>query len=238
MVNEEAVRRLGYSSAEAMLGQPLEFGGGSRTGQVIGVLEDFHVESLHTPIEPIVFFIDQDFNYLSARIRGDDIGATLDFLRERLAAFAPHLPFDYSFVDERFEALHTKDAQLGQVFSVFAMLAVLIACLGLLGLAAFTAEQRTKEIGVRKVLGASVASVVALLTKEFLQLIAIAFIIACPLAYIAMRHWLGDFAYRIEISWPIFLMAGLAALGVALLTVSYQAVRAARADPVKSLRYE
>ena len=238
MVNEEAARRLGYTLPEAILGKTLFFGDGSRSGQVIGVLADFNVESLHAPIEPIVFFIDQDFNYLSVRVRADNLDETLGFLQDRLAAFAPHLPFDYSFVDERFDALHRADARLGHIFSVFAALAIFIACLGLFGLATFTTQQRTKEIGVRKVLGASGPSIVALLSKDFLRLVVLAFVVACPLAYFAMRQWLNAFAYHIDISGWIFLIAGSLTLAIALLTVSYQAVKAALADPVKSLRYE
>jgi len=238
MVNEEVVRRLGYGSPEAILGERLDFGDGSRSGEVIGVLANFNVESLHEPIEPIVFFIDQDFYYLSVRVQAEDLASTLGFIQDRLATFAPHLPFDYSFVDERFDALHRADERLGQIFSVFAALAVFIACLGLFGLAAFTAQRRTKEVGVRKVLGATAPSIVALLSKNFLRLVAVAFVMACPLAYFAMRQWLNGFAYHIDLTPGLFLVAGGAALLIALLTVSYQAIKAALVDPVTSLRYE
>jgi putative ABC transport system permease protein len=141
-------------------------------------------------------------------------------------------------LDEQIDALYRSEQQISQIFSVFALLAVLIACLGLFGLAAYAAEQRTKEIGVRKVLGASVPQIVMLLSKDFTRLVLVAFVVAVPLAYIAMQRWLDSFAFRIEISWPIFLIAGLATLGVAWLTVGYQSVKAALSDPAKSLRYE
>lgn len=238
IVNQEAARRLGYTSPEAILGEPLVFGDGSRTGTVVGVVEDFNAESLHHPIEPIVFFIDADFNYLSARLRPGDLDGTLAFLERRLAALAPGLPFEYFFVDERFEALHRADARLGQIFGLFAGLAVLIACLGLVGLAAYMAERRTKEVGVRKVLGASVGSVVVLLSKDFARLVLIAFVVAAPVAYVAMGRWLEGFAYRIDLEPGIFLFAGATTLAIALATVSTHALRAATADPVRTLRYE
>ena len=155
-----------------------------------------------------------------------------------LDRLVPGQLFRYSFVGDDFDLLYRNEDKLRDVFGYFAAIAIFIACLGLFGLAAFTAGQRTKEIGVRKALGATVPGIVLLLSKEFTKLVALAFVVAAPPAYFFMNRWLQDFAYRIEISWPIFLMAGLAALGVALLTVSYQAVRAALADPVKSLRYE
>lgn len=144
----------------------------------------------------------------------------------------------YAFADEQFDLQYRNDERFGTLFGLFAALAIFIACLGLFGLAAFTAQKRTKEIGVRKVLGASVGGLVALLSKDFLGLVLAAFVIAAPEAYYVMNRWLEDFAYHIDMSWPIFLLAGLTALGIALLTVSYQSIKAALANPVKSLRYE
>ena len=150
----------------------------------------------------------------------------------------PEAPLSFSFIDQRFAQLYQAEERFGKVVSYFAALAIMIACLGLFGLASFAAEQRTKEVGVRKVLGASVGSIVLLLSKDFTRVVLIAFVVACPLAYLAMNQWLDTFAYRIGISWWIFIGAGLATLVIALATVSYQAIRVALADPVKALRYE
>jgi putative ABC transport system permease protein len=152
--------------------------------------------------------------------------------------YNPERPFEYSFLDDRFNALYRAEARLSSLFGIFAGLAVLIACLGLFGLAAFTAEQRTKEIGVRKVLGATVPSIVLLLSKDLLQLIGLAFVIGAPLAYLGMHRWLANFAYQAEIGVGIFVLTGVLTVAIAWLTVSYHAIRAALADPVKSLRYE
>ncbi len=152
--------------------------------------------------------------------------------------FSPGRPLDYFFLDDDYDRQYRSEQRISKIVTTFTILALFIACLGLFGLAAFTAEQRTKEIGVRKVLGASVGGIVVLLSKDFVKLVGLAFVLAAPVAYFVMGRWLEDFAYRIDMSWGIFLMAGLAALGVALLTVCYQSVRAALADPVTSLRYE
>ena len=237
LLNEAAVKALGWDDP---VGETLEEpNGGQYT--VIGVVKDFHYESLHSEIAPVVFHplgVTGGARVLAARIRPHDIPATLAHLKAQWDAFSPGDPFTYSFLDQDFGRLYRTEQQTGVTFSVFSMLAILVACLGLFGLAAFVAEQRTKEIGVRKVLGASVGGVVMLLSRDFLKLVGIAFVVAAPLAYFAMNRWLEAFAYRIEISWGIFLMAGSLSLAIALLTVSYQAVRAALADPVKALRYE
>ncbi len=237
LLNETAVKALGWDDP---VGQILEEPGW-RQFTVIGVVKDFHYETMHSEIAPLVFHplgVTGDARVLAARIRPDDIPATLAHLKTQWEAFAPGDPFTYTFLDQDFDSLYRAEQRTGVTFGVFAMLAILVACLGLFGLAAFVAEQRTKEIGVRKVLGASVGGIILLLSRGFLKLVGIAFVLAAPVAYFAMDRLLQDFAYRVEISWPIFLMAGLAVLGIALLTVSYQAVRAALADPVKALRYE
>jgi len=213
-----------------------------KEGTVVGIVKDFHQASLHRAIDPLLLHVlppSQFFYYLSVRIRPEDVPATLAFLETQWKAYSTSgYPFSYTFMDAAFDALYRAEARFGDVVAYFSGLAILIACLGLFGLAAFTTERRTKEIGVRKTLGASIPSIVALLSKDFLKLVLIAFVLAAPLAYFAMTHWLHAFAYRIEISWPIFLCAGLVALLVALLTVSYQAIRTALTDPVKALRYE
>ena len=240
LLNETAARLLGIDTPA---GQPVRIPDMEFEAQVVGIVSDFHFRSLHEQIGPLVlgFWSNpiQAIDYFTTRIAaGGDLPTIIDQLRAVHERFDPSHPFEYNFLDQRLGDFYETEQRVGTLFAIAALLAVLIACLGLFGLASFTAEQRTKEIGVRKVLGASVGSVVVLLSKDFLKLIALAFVVAAPLAYFAMDRWLNDFAYRIEISWPIFLMAGLAALGIALLTVSYQAVRAALANPVESLRYE
>ncbi len=210
-------------------------------GTVVGILKDYHFKSLHHVIEPMVLFLglrDDAFRYVFARIRPDDVPATLAALEAAWQRAAPDRPFTYYFLDDDLDRQYRAEEQWQQVVSYAALFALLIACLGLFGLAAFTTESRTKEIGIRKTLGASVSGLAIFLSKDFLKLVLLANVLAWPTAYVLLSGWLERFAYRIEISWTIFLMAGLAALGIALLTVSYQAVKAALADPVKSLRYE
>ncbi len=238
LLNEAAVLQLGWATPQQALGQQLNWGNGRRTGSVVGIVKDFHVVSLQERIEPIVFFINPDYYYLSIKIRADEIQNTLSYIGKSLAKITPYLPFEYFFIDENFDRLHRANERLAQTFGAFSFIAISIACLGLFGLVAFTAEQRTKEIGVRKVLGASIPGIVVLLSKDFAKLIVWALVISAPIAYFAMSDWLQRFAYRIEISWWVFALAGGLALGIALLTVSTQAIRAALANPVESLRYE
>ena len=241
ILNETAVKALGWDDP---LGKTLEWSPGvghetRKRGEVIGVVKDYHLMSLHETIEPLVLHIEPRwFRTLAVRIQGEDIPETLAFLEKTWQKFDPDNAFEYTFLDEGFARQYEADARLGSIFGYFSLLAVAIACLGLFGLAAFSAERRTKEIGVRKVLGASITGIVALLSKDFLRLVLIGFVVASPLAYFGMSRWLESFAYRTEISGWIFLVAGLLALAIALLTVGYQAVRAALADPVKSMRYE
>jgi putative ABC transport system permease protein len=235
VVNEAAVKILG-------LNDPI----GKRVGlsidntfPIIGVIKDFHFESLHANIKPLVYFLGRGtMRFAAIRIRSDDISRTLGYLKERWLEFVPDVPFKYSFLDEDFAALYRTEQKSQQLFSTFSVLAILIASIGLFGLAAFTAERRTKEIGVRKVMGASNSNLIFLLNKEFFKIVVVANVIAWPIAYYSMTKWLQDFAYRIDISWWIFAMAGGLALMIALLTVSAQAIRAAVANPVDSLRYE
>ena len=242
LINETAAKRFGWTPSEEALGKQLEWTNGPTLGPVIGVVKDFHLTSMHESITPLVLQMRPDESwwrtFISAKIRPTDVAGTLAFLEKTWRAFAPEGAYDYFFIDESFEALHRADARFGETFGFFAALALFIACLGLFGLAAFTAEQRTKEIGIRKVLGASAGGVVLLLSKDFTKLVVVAFVVASPLAYLVMHRWLENFAYRVDISWPIFLVAGLSALGIALLTVSYQSIRAALTNPVEALRYE
>ncbi len=235
VINEAMARSLGWNDP---LGKRLDAPGEVDEGTVIGVIKDFHFESLHQPVAPLFLYYAPRHGNLSLRLTGQDLPATLAFIRDTWERFDPAYPFDYAFLDQAVAQLYDSEQRLMQTLSLFAILAILIACLGLFGLASFTAEQRTKEIGVRKVLGASVGSLVLLLSKDFTRLIGIAFVLASPLAYLAAQQWLQDFAYRIDLSWPIFLLAGALALAIAFFTVSYQAIRAAVGDPVKALRYE
>ncbi len=234
IVNEAAARRLGLDDA---VGRVMRWG--NYAGPIVGVAKDFHFASLHHEIEPLVIPLRPGVGgMLLARVQGEQMPGALAALEATLNDLVPGQLFRYSFVADDFDLLYRNEDKLRDVFGYFAAIAIFIACLGLFGLAAFTAEQRRKEIGVRKVMGATVPQIVLLLSKEFTVLVGIAFVVAAPAAYFAMQRWLEDFAYRVEISWPIFLIAGLAALGIAWLTVSYQSIKASVANPVESLRYE
>ena len=236
VINEALMRKLGWTTA---VGKPFSLGGGDELGTVVGVVKDFHFYSLHHKIEPLVLFVwPGRLNHLYARIRPENMTETLAFIEDQWEKRAPDRPFEYVFLDDRFAQLYQSEARIGKVFGTFSLLAIVIACLGLFGLVAFTAEQRTKEIGMRKVLGASVVNIVLLLSKDFTKLVGLAILIATPIAYVAMQRWLENFAYRIEISWGLLLAAGLLAILVAWLTVSYQSIKAALTDPVKALRHE
>ena len=205
---------------------------------VIGVMKNFNFSSLRDVITPLAFKLGKDNGNISVRISASNIPNVLAQIKNKWKAIAPSQPFDYSFMDEDFNKLYTTEQRTGQIFITFAVLAILIACLGLFGLVTYAAEQRIKEIGIRKVLGANVANIVTMISKDFLKLILIASIIAFPVAWWAMNKWLQDFAYRINISWIVFAVAGLIAIAIALLTISFQSIKAAIANPVKSLRTE
>jgi putative ABC transport system permease protein len=238
MINEEAAKQLGWSDP---LGKLIAMPNIQRANSpVIGVLKDFHFRSLHEKIGPLLLFIATPdwYSLFSVRVRPENISETLTFLEKKWAEFDSSHPFTYTFFDAQFGQLHQAEQQMGRLLSYVAILAILIACLGLFGLSAFTAEQRTKEIGVRKVLGASVGNVMLLLSKDFTKLVLLGFIAAAPLAYYAMNQWLQEFAYRTEIGSGVFILSALLALLIAWVTVSYQSIRAALANPVESLRYE
>ena len=206
---------------------------------VIGVLNDFVFNNIYGKSDPILFYLNEDGNYLNIRLKSNnDVAKSLSSIKEVFAKNNPGYPFEYKFADEQFEKYFKTETLIGELAGVFAALAILISCLGLFGLAAYTAEQRTKEIGVRKVLGASVQNLIGLLSKDFLKLVLISCVIAFPLAWWAMNNWLQDYEYRISIGWWVFAIAGLSAVLIALLTVSFQAIKAAVANPVKSLRTE
>jgi putative ABC transport system permease protein len=207
---------------------------------IIGIINDFHMESLHTKIGPtaVILWGSRPSVLLSVRVRPGNLPKTLDYLADQWREFTNNQPFEYVFFDEQFDLLYKAEIQAGKVTTAFACLAVFIACLGLLGLASFTASQRTKEIGIRKVLGATTSGILVLLNKDFVMRVLLANLIAWPLAYYAMNKWLQNFAYRIRISVWVFIVSAVIALFIALFTVSYQTIRAARGNPVDSLRYE
>jgi len=233
ILNESAVKEIGW---ESPVGKELEI---MNKGPVIGVVKDFHFRPLHQKIEPAALYIyPKLFQYISVRISPTDVSRSIDFLKAKWQALVPGQTFQYSFLDEDFDNLYKAEMRLGKIFTVVTFLAIFIACLGLFGLAAFEALQRNKEMGIRKVLGASAAGIVVLLSKEFTKWVLLANIIAWPVAYYAMNRWLQNFAYRINIGPLIFLQSAVLAFIVALLTVSYQAMKVSLANPVDTLRYE
>ncbi|QKZ12835.1 ABC transporter permease [Spirosoma sp. KUDC1026] len=236
ILNESAAKELGWKPAQA-IGQKMDMGG-NRVGEVGAVVEDFHFASLKRAIGPLIIFPDTWGNVVLVKLTGTNVPATLQFLENRWHTLIPDRPFEYSFLNDDFNKLYSTETRTGQVFSVFAFLSIFLACLGLFGLSAYTVAQRTKEIGVRKVLGASIPSIVTLLSRDFLTLVALATVIALPLVWYAMTTWLQGFAYHVGISWWTIALAGLLELGIALLIVSFQSIRAALVNPVKSLRSE
>jgi putative ABC transport system permease protein len=235
LVNETAVREAEWVSP---IGRKFTHWRGD-TGEIVGVIKDFHLHSLHSPIAPLYIFLDpRDFSNVSIKIRSANIPATIDYVERVMKKFSPNYPFSYSFFDAVFERAYFTELRMGRAFGAFAILAIFIACLGLFGLSAFAAEQRIKEIGIRKVLGASSSKIFLLLSKEFIKWVLLANIIAWPASYFAMNLWLQNFAYRIDLGIASFLISGGAALAIAYLTVSYQSTKSAWANPVDSLRYE
>lgn len=236
IINESAAKALGWQPADA-IGKKM-FLGEQRPGEVKAVIKDFHFASLHNPIEPLVLFPGDWGNTLIVKVSGQNLAKTIAFLQAKWKQTAPHRPFEYRFMDEDFNKLYEAEMRTAKVFNIFSAIAILLACLGLFGLSAYSAKQRIKEIGIRKVLGASAVNITLLLSNSFIKLVLVAFVIACPIAWFVMNKWLQDFTYRIEISWWMFVLAGLLALLIALITVSFQAIKAAVTNPVKSLRTE
>jgi putative ABC transport system permease protein len=203
---------------------------------IIGVVKDFNYNSMHEKVLPAIMNLSDSRGTLAIRFQGGNILSLVHQVQSRWDAIASGVPFAYTFMDNDFNNLYKTEQQTGQVFITFAVFAIAIACLGLFGLVTFAAEQRTKEIGIRKVLGANIGGIVALLSRDFVKLVLIASVIAFPVAWWAMNQWLQGFAYRVGISWWIFVVAGLSAIIIALLTVVTQTIRAALANPVRSLR--
>lgn len=241
ILNETAVRELGYNTA-SVIGKNVffELGGQRRSLQVVGVVKDFNFRSLHEGIKPyaLTTSVTDKYQYFIANVNAKDYATVLAAVGAAWKKLNPDIPFSYSFLDQDFQKNYEKERRTGSIVVYFTCIAAVIACLGLFGLAAFSAERRTKEIGVRKVLGASVGSIARMLSGEFLGLVCIALVIATPVAWVGMRQWLQGFAYQVGIQWWIFPVTGLFAMGIALLTVGFQSVKAALMDPVKSLKSE
>lgn len=240
VINESAVKALGWKDAAAAIGRDFKYG--NQKGHIIGVINDFNFESMHQAIVPMVFVMfppSQDYyNNLSIKISGSNISSALEYMENAWKKSFPETPVDYTFLDENFDRLYQSEQKQATLFTLFACIAIFIACLGLFGLSAFAISHRIKEIGIRKVLGANISSIVGLLSKDFLKLVAFAALMAFPVAWYAMNNWLKDFAYRIHIQWWVFIIAGIVAALIALFTISFQAIKAAIANPVKSLRTE
>jgi putative ABC transport system permease protein len=237
LINETASVALGFRNPAEALDEQVVFRGD--TFQVKGVIKNYHQESLKTSIDPIVFRLGAPYtSFYSLKVDVSELNRTIAAIGQRYGHFFPEDPFEFFFLDDLFNRQYQSDQQLGQIFLWFACLAIFVACLGLFGLASFTIALRTKEVGIRKVLGASLPGLVVLLSKEFIQLVFLAFVIAMPLAWYSMHLWLQDFAYRIPLGWMVFAMSGGIALVIAGLTVSVQAIKAALTNPVQTLRAE
>ena len=241
IINEKAVELLGWNNP---IGKKINNWSKNRGDfKVIGVVKDYHYESLHQQVRPMALFLSggyykQTESYISVRFNTTNVSETIKYIENTWNSFAMNKPFEFSFLDEDYNNLYRNEKQIRKLFTIFSLLALFIACLGLFGLASFIADRKTKEIGIRKVMGASISSLVVKFSNEFAKWVLLSNLIAWPVSWFVMNKWLQNFSYRIEIGWWMFLLAGALALVIAVLTVSYQAIKAAMADPVKSLRYE
>ncbi|MEO7802753.1 MAG: FtsX-like permease family protein, partial [Ginsengibacter sp.] len=239
IINREAVKQLGWQTPKKAIGKSFQWvmpDAVLKSGKIIGVVEDFNITPLKAAVQPLVMHIlPRRFQYVYVRVSTND---ALKGIEKEYKAFSAAQPFEYSFLDDTINAMYKSEKKQGLIFGYFAALAIIIACMGILGLSLFAAQQRIKEIGIRKVLGASVQNIVGELSKEFLKPVLIAAFIASPIAWYGMHKWLQDFAYRININWLVFALAGLIAILIALATVGFHAIKAALINPVKSLRNE
>jgi putative ABC transport system permease protein len=237
VMNEAAIKMFGYTKPEEAIGKKFKQWG--REGQIVGVIKDFHFRGLQTPIKPLSMRIEPGgSNLVSVSVTGDDVAGTIEAIENKWKTIIPNKPFDFYFLDEHFDDQYRSEERFGKLFFNFAVLAIFISCLGLLGLASYSTMQRTKEIGIRKVMGASVSNILNLLSRDFLLLVIISFFVAAPVAWYFMSEWLKDFHYRTDIGWWVFAVAGVLAVIIAVGTISFMAVKAAVANPVKSLRTE
>ena len=243
IVNETAAKLLGFKNPLAeTLYRPSGYASNgafiSKPFHIIGVVKDFNFNSMHDKVGPLIIELNENWGRIAMRINTKNIPALISEVEKKWNSMGPGQPFSYSFLDANFNKVYDAEQRTGKLFITFAVFAIFIACLGLFGLVTYAAEQRIKEIGVRKVLGASISEIVAMISKDFIKLVLIAFVIAFPVAWLMMNKWLQSFAYRINISWWVFVIAGLLTIAIALITVSFQAIKAAMANPVKSLRSE
>ena len=244
IINETAVTALGFGSAEKALGQPLLWPTWAnqdslKKGKVIGVVKDFHYKTLYDKVEPAILLIYPDAYWkVAVKVKTEGLENTMAHVKKVWHQFTPEFPLEYHFLDENFEQMYQSDDKLKSLLTIFTGVTIFVACLGLFGLAAYTAERRKKEIGIRKVLGASVNQITFLLSKDFIKLIVVALLLASPVAWYFLHQWLQDFAYRITLSWSVFVGAGIIAIIIALVTISLQTVKAAAANPVNNLRTE
>jgi len=236
ILNESAAKQLGWTAQEA-IGKKM-FLGDQRPGIVAGVVKDFHFESLHAPIKPFILFPESWRRQLLVKVSGAHLQQTISYLESSWKALVPHRPFEFHFLDDDYNKLYRSEMTLGTIMDLFAGIAIVLACLGLFGLSAYTVQQRFKEIGIRKVLGASVSNIAVTLSRDFILLTGIAIVIAIPAAWWASAKWLQGFSYRTTVSWNVFALAAFATILLAVITVSVQAIKAAVANPVKSLRTE
>lgn len=236
MLNETAAAALGWTPEQA-INQPL-YVNNDQPGRVQAVIKDFHFSTLHNPIGPLVFFNDFYRNTLLVKISGNNMPQTIAHLQKTWKAHFTHRPFNYHFLDEDYNSMYQSEIRMGHIINIFSAIALLLACMGLLGLSSYAVYQRTKEIGIRKVLGATLTDITALLSKDFLKLVLIAVVTATPIAWYAMHKWLQQYVYRIHISWWVFALAGAGVLVITLLTVSSQTIKAGRQNPVKTLKAE
>ncbi|HYK46842.1 MAG TPA: FtsX-like permease family protein, partial [Parafilimonas sp.] len=237
IVNESFLRHYNLKPNQVVGKQVLL--GLTGTGTIVGVMKDFHTSSLHDKIEPVVLFNSpQYFGSLLVHVAPNALPGALSNIQNVWHSYVPMRPFNYSFLNDEYDSMYRTEQKLGALMSIFCGVAIFITCLGLLGLMTFIVTNRTKEIGIRKVLGASVMNITAMLSKDFLKLVVVAIVIASPVAWYFMNNWLQDFAYRINIGWYVFLITGIVALGIAVITISLQTIKAAVANPVKSLRTE
>lgn len=239
LINETAANTLEWDDP---IGKEMALGDG-RLGRIVGIVRDFHIQSMDQPVEPLVIYLKKDtqmwyWRHLSVKIRPENIPSTLNFIEETLHRLAPNYPFEYTFFDDVFDHTFKADQKMGSLFSAFASIAILIACLGLFGLASFSAQKRVKEIGIRKVLGASVLGIVVLLGREFLKWVLLANAVAWPVGYFVMHRWLQNFVYQTHLTLDIFVLSGLSAMVIASATVCIKTIKSATANPVDSLRYE
>ena len=235
--NKTGIEQLGFNNPTEALGKKIDFWGDQYT--IEGVTENFHQQSLREAYEPLILRLIPDVNgYLSVKTKSASAGKTIESVKAEWKKFFPGNTFDYFFLDDHFDEQYKADQRFGQVFTLFTSLAILVACLGLFGLASFTTLQRTKEIGIRKVLGASVTNILRLLFREFAILLLIAFVIAVPIAWLTTSKWLQGYAFRIGLQWTFFVLPFFVIVAIALITVSFQSIKAAIANPVKSLRTE